>query len=94
MVMAARAPAANHREITVTVEASAISRSTVSPNQIIAAQFIEIASFPETVLIFGVVFLFYQKPFPGSIGGILKNVNFLYKKTKTNRGKAWSYWIM
>jgi hypothetical protein len=38
--MAASAPAANHREITVTVAASAIRNPTTSKSQIIAAQFI------------------------------------------------------
>jgi hypothetical protein len=39
--MAASAPAANHREITVTVAASAARNTTISTSQTIAAQFID-----------------------------------------------------
>jgi hypothetical protein len=45
VTIAARAPAANHRDTTVTVAASATRNATVSTSQTIAAQFINAASF-------------------------------------------------
>ena len=45
MIIAAREPAANHRETMVTVEASTIRKITINTSQVIAAQFILLPPF-------------------------------------------------